>query len=437
MSDTIFALSSGQGRAGVAVVRLSGPAVRETFRSFGGRIPPERRATLLSLRDPDGGDLIDKGLCLYFQGPRSFTGEDMGEFQVHGGRAVLARLLDALTNSKGLRPAEAGEFTKRAFLAGKRDLVEVEALADVISAETRGQLKLAQRLASGGLSDRVGRWRKELVSTMSLVEAAIDFSDEADVTTDPSVDVAPRVRRVLGEIEEVLDDGGRGERLREGVTVAIAGPPNAGKSTLLNLLARREAAIVSPFAGTTRDVIEVHLDIGDVPVTLVDMAGLREGGDVIEAIGVTRAQERIAKSDLVLWLEPVTESGKAPPPSGANILRLNTKADLACASSTSDALSISAVTGAGLTELHDCLISHVRELAGMDESVLITRARQRTALRNCAEALEGLSSQNGAVAIELQAEHLRGALRALGRLVGSVDVEEVLGEIFASFCIGK
>ncbi len=442
MSDTIFAQSSGPGRAGVSVVRLSGSAVRPVFQRLCGKVPRERFATLVNVRHPQDGEVIDRGLCLLFVAPRSFTGEDMGEFQLHGGRAVVARLLDALAGIEGLRPAEPGEFTKRAFLNGKLDLVEVEGLGDVISAETGDQLKLAQRLARGGLSERVAGWRKELVSAMSLVEAAIDFSDEADVTTDVRAGVEARVRGVLAEIERVLADGGRGERLRDGVMVAIAGPPNAGKSTLLNLLARREAAIVSPLPGTTRDPIEVHLELGGVPVTLVDTAGLREGGDTIEAMGVARARERVRKSDLVLWLEPPTgEDGREPSEAG-NLLRVATKLDLAARRPPPDGVAISAVTGAGIDTLLCSLVSRVRELAGADESVLITRARQRAALRDCTIELSALISDRGAngegeLDIELQAEHLRGALSALGRLVGRVDVEEVLGMIFSTFCIGK
>ncbi|MBV8450605.1 MAG: tRNA uridine-5-carboxymethylaminomethyl(34) synthesis GTPase MnmE [Hyphomicrobiales bacterium] len=439
MSDTIFALSSGQGRAGVAVVRLSGEAVCDVFAQLCGKLPADRRATLLPLRDPDDGSLIDKGLCLYFAAPRSFTGEDMGELQVHGGRAVLARLLDVLSRIKGLRPAEAGDFTRRAFLNGKLDLVEVEALGDVIEADTQAQLKLAQRLATGSLSDRAGRWRKELVAAMSLLEAAIDFSDEADVMTDGSLGIRSQVMSVASEIEAVLDDRGRGERLRDGVTVAIAGPPNAGKSTLLNVLARRDAAIVSPLPGTTRDLIEVQLDLGGVPVTLVDMAGLREAADEIEAIGVARARERMARSDLVLWLEPaMCDQSQAVP--GQKVLRVATKVDLEAKRNDRE-IAISALTGEGLPELLERLVEEVRKLAGAEENILITRARQRIALRDCAEELRrvssGIADDGEEAAAELQAEHLRRALGALGRLVGSVDVEEVLDEIFASFCIGK
>ncbi|MBV8764946.1 MAG: tRNA uridine-5-carboxymethylaminomethyl(34) synthesis GTPase MnmE [Hyphomicrobiales bacterium] len=440
MSDTIYALSSAQRRAGVAVVRLSGPAVRDVFQTMCGKVPTARIATLMTVRHPIDGITIDKGLCLWFAAPRSFTGEDMGEFQLHGGPAVILRLLGAFSGVDGLRPAEPGEFTRRAFVNGKLDLVEVEALGDVISAETEGQLRLAQRLAGGALSNRVSCWRKALVSARSAVEAAIDFSDEGDVRTDVRSEVELPIRQVLRDIEAVLDDGGRGERLRDGLTVAIAGPPNAGKSTLLNLLARREAAIVSPFAGTTRDPVEVHLDLGGVPVTLVDTAGLRDGGDEVEAIGVARARERVAKSDLVLWLEPAMDLGEASAEAPPECLRVTTKLDLAPKSLTPPGLAISAVTGVGLPELMGLLVQRARELAGAQENVLIARARQRAALHACAEELKALlklaDGKKGA-ALEFQAEHLRRAMRELGRLIGQVDVEEVLGEIFAAFCIGK
>jgi tRNA modification GTPase len=437
MSDTIFALSSGQGKAGIAVVRMSGPAVRDVFRGLCGKLPPERVASLTTLRGPADGKVIDRGLGLFFAGPRSFTGEDMGEFHVHGGRAVVAKLLGLLEKMPGLRVGEPGEFTRRAFVNGKLDLVEVEALGDVISAETEEQLRLAQRLALGELSGRVESWRSELVSAMALVEALIDFSDEGDVGMEADRSVAGRVQAVLAGLEEILDDGGRGERLRDGVTVVIAGPPNAGKSTLLNLLAQREAAIVSPFAGTTRDPIEVHLDLGGVPVTLVDTAGLREVADVVEAMGVERARDRVAKADLVLWLEPVGEMGKEGTFAARDVLRVGTKLDLAGAGPDGHVVAISAVTGVGVEALLDRLTRRVGELAGAGESVLIMRARQREALSGCAAELRGFLEICRGEDPVLQAERLRLALRALGRLTGRVDVEEVLGEIFAGFCIGK
>jgi tRNA modification GTPase len=336
-----------------------------------------------------------------------------------------------------LRPAEAGEFTRRAFLNGKLDLVEVEALADVIAAETVGQLRLAQRVAEGELSRRIGSWRGELVWAMAMVEASIDFADEGDVEERSDLRLDERLEAVLASMERVIEDGGRGERLRDGVTVVIAGPPNAGKSTLLNALARREAAIVSPFAGTTRDPIEVHLDLAGVPVTLVDTAGLREAENDVEAIGVERARDRIAGGEVVLWLEAADERQERAPPRGTNVLRVATKIDLA-EGVIGDRLGVSALTGAGIAGLVEQLAKRVKVLAGEGEDVLITRARQRAALGDCASELRACLAVHAAGAeAELEGEHLRLALRALGRLTGQVDVEELLGEIFSQFCIGK
>jgi tRNA modification GTPase len=307
--DTIFALSSGRGPAAIAVVRVSGPRAGGALTALGVKTPEPRRAGLARIRDPQTNEIIDEGLALWFPGPRSETGEDIVELQLHGGRAVIAATLAALARIDGLRPAEAGEFTRRAFENGKLDLTAVEGLADLVSAETEGQRRQAFRQMKGALGDRAEHWRAQIIQALALVEARIDFSDEADVPEDlvsPALDIA----RVLeAEIAAALADGGRGERLREGLVVAIAGPPNAGKSTLLNRLARREAAIVSPYAGTTRDVIEVHLDLGGLPVTLLDTAGIRETDDPVELEGVRRARGRAAAADLVLWVIDASEEG--------------------------------------------------------------------------------------------------------------------------------
>jgi tRNA modification GTPase len=439
MGDTIFALSSGRGLAGIAVIRLSGPNVRQALRALCGEVPADRVAALRAIRRPGDGLMLDRGLCLFFARPRSFTGEDMGELHVHGGRAVVAGLLEALGRQVGLRPAEPGEFTKRAFVNGKLDLVEVEGLGDVIAAETEGQLRLAQRVAHGVLSERVERWQGELLAEIARVEALIDFADEADVAARAGRGGSTAAQAVLREIDAVLDDGGRGERLRDGVTVVIAGPPNAGKSTLLNVLVRREAAIVSPLAGTTRDPIEVQLDLRGIPVTLIDTAGLREAGEGVEAIGIARARERVARADLVLWLEAAGEpsQGTAGAPAAGKVLRLRTKLDLERERLAAGAPGVSAVTGEGVPELIERLAGEVEELAGAGENVLIGHARQRSALTECAFQLRGFVDMGDEGEAELRAEHLRLAMRALARLVGRVDVEEVLGEIFAGFCIGK
>src|SRR5271170_6026346 len=310
--STIFALSSGRPPAAIAVVRLSGPAARGALERLTGGLPEPRKAALARVRDPAGGEVIDEALALWFPAPRSETGENVAELQLHGGQAVIAGVLDALSMIEGCRTAEAGEFTRRAFENGRLDLTAVEGLADLIAAETQAQRRLAFRQLKGLIGDRAEAWRRRLIEALALVEARIDFSDEADVPEDligPAVYAAQQLR---DEISGVLADGRRGERLRDGLLVAIAGPPNAGKSTLLNRLARREAAIVSPYAGTTRDIIEVHLDLDGYPVTLLDTAGIRESAEPVEQEGVRRARERAASADLVLWVTDVSAGGPAP-----------------------------------------------------------------------------------------------------------------------------
>ncbi len=310
--DTIFALSSGRPPAAIAVIRISGPRAGPALAALGVKIPEPRKAGLARVRDPHSGEIIDEALALFFPGPNSETGEDTAELQLHGGRAVIAVTLEALGRVEGLRPAEAGEFTRRAFENGKLDLTAVEGLADLVAAETEGQRRQAFRQMKGALGGRAEAWRQKLIQALALIEARIDFSDEADV---PEELVAPALAiasDLHDEIVAALADDRRGERLREGLVVAIAGPPNAGKSTLLNRIARREAAIVSPHAGTTRDVIEVHLDLEGWPVTLLDTAGMRETGDPVEMEGVRRARARAAAADLVLWVvDASAENGEA------------------------------------------------------------------------------------------------------------------------------
>ncbi len=311
-SDTIFALSSGRPPAAIAVIRISGPHAGDALKALTGRIPEPRKAHLARLRDPQSGEIIDEALGLWFPAPHSETGEDTAELQLHGGRAVIAATVAALGRVEGLRPAEAGEFTRRAFENGKLDLTAVEGLADLVGAETEGQRRQAFRQMKGLLGNRAEDWRQRLIRALALVEARIDFSDEGDVPEDLVSPALAIVQELADEIEAALADGGRGERLREGLVVAIAGPPNAGKSTLLNRIARREAAIVSPYAGTTRDVIEVHLDLGGVPVTLLDTAGIRDTDDPVEREGVRRARDRAAAADLVLWVEDMSQAASRP-----------------------------------------------------------------------------------------------------------------------------
>ena len=313
---TIFALSSGRPPAAVAVVRICGPQAGRALEKLIGRVPPPRRAALARVRDPADGEIIDEALALWFPGPNSETGEDMAEIQVHGGQAVIAALLGALGRVEGCRIAEPGEFTRRAFINGRLDLTEVEGLADLIAAETPAQRRQAYRQLKGLIGDQAEAWRRQIIEALALVEARIDFSDEADVPEDlvgPALHAAQQLRNMIGAS---LADGGRGARLRDGVVVAIAGPPNAGKSTLLNRLARREAAIVSPYPGTTRDVIEVHLDLAGYPVTLLDTAGIRGSDDPVEQEGIRRATARAAAADLILW---VIDSQASERPIGENL----------------------------------------------------------------------------------------------------------------------
>src|SRR5437868_13751551 len=303
---TIFALSSGRPPAAIAVVRVSGPQARAALEALC-KLPEPRRAALRRLRDSSGA-VLDEALVLWFPGPATETGEDMAELHLHGGRAVVAAVRDALRKLPGLRPAEAGEFTRRAFTNGRLDLTAVEGLADLVFAETEAQRAQAMRQYQGLLGERAESWRQRLIGALALIEARIDFSDEADVPEDLIGPALHAARQLVGEIEQTLADEHRGERLREGLVVAIAGPPNAGKSSLLNRLARREAAIVSPYPGTTRDVIEVHLDLEGYPVTLLDTAGLRESDDPVEQEGVRRAQARAAAADLVLWVEDAAQA---------------------------------------------------------------------------------------------------------------------------------
>jgi tRNA modification GTPase len=451
--STIFALSSGRPPAAIAVVRVSGPRAGVALEKLIGRVPAPRKATLARVRDPASGDVIDEALALWFPAPRSETGEDVAELQLHGGQAVIAGVLDALASIEGCRPAEAGEFTRRAFENGRLDLTAVEGLADLIAAETAAQRRLAFRQLKGLIGDRAEAWRRRLIEALALVEAGIDFSDEADVPEDllgPALHAAQQLR---GEIAGVLADGRRGERLRDGLVVAIAGPPNAGKSTLLNRLARREAAIVSPYAGTTRDVIEVHLDLDGYPVTLLDTAGIRDSAEPVEQEGVRRARERAAAADLVLWVidGSAAESGANGRPerfAKTEVWLVRNKIDQsfesACASTSNRpnseskfTLTISALKGIGMDALTAALSAYAKTFFAATESAVITRARHRQALQKTVAALDRALAQDHSAGEELIAEELRAAATALGRLTGRVDVEDILDVIFRDFCIGK
>jgi tRNA modification GTPase len=417
------------------------------------RLPEPRRAALAMVRDPETNQPIDQALALWFPAPHSETGEDMAELQLHGGRAVIAATLAALARLPGLRPAEAGEFTRRAFENGRLDLTAVEGLADLIGAETEAQRRQAFRQLTGALGGQAESWRKRLIEALALVEAGIDFSDEADVPQDLVAPALQKAAVLRGEIATVLADAHRGERLREGLTVAIAGPPNAGKSTLFNYLARREAAIVSPYPGTTRDVLEIHLDLDGYPLTVLDTAGIRQASDPVEKEGVERAKARASAADLVLWIVDASEPAAAEVSPGAGSRNgtrwlVRNKADLIdsglerTGESGSDprfarTFLASARTGAGLDALVGALTRHTGEVLGEGEPALVTRQRHRHALQEAVDALDRALHPSLAGNEDLLAEELRLAATALGRLVGRVDVEDILDVIFRDFCIGK
>jgi len=449
--DTIFALSSGRPPAAIAVVRISGPRARVALEQLIGRVPQPRHASLARVRDPKTGAIIDQALALWFPAPNSETGEDMAELQVHGGRAVIAAVLAALAKVAGLRHAEAGEFTRRAFENGRMDLTAVEGLADLVAAETEAQRRQAYQHLKGLLGDRAETWRQRLIEALALVEAGIDFSDEDDVPKDM---MARSLELIRPWAEEISKAGtGQGERLREGLRVAIAGPPNAGKSTLFNRLARREAAIVSPFPGTTRDVLELHLDLGGYPVTVLDTAGIRETNDPVEREGVRRASEQAAGANLVLWvvdaaasecqtlrlpaINVASESAAWLVVNKMDLVAEETQRRIESRFDTKEVVNfVSSKTGAGVDELVNA-VAGFAERFFTPEPALVTRERQRAHLKETVLALQGAqrAAQDGRE--EIMAEQLRLATRALGKLLGRVDVEDVLDVIFRDFCIGK
>lgn len=441
--NTIFALSSGAGRAGVAVVRVSGPAASRTIEALSGRLPQPRSAAFRRLKTRDG-DILDEALVLWIPGPKSETGEDMVEFHVHGSRAVVAALYRELGAIDGCRLAEPGEFVRRAFTNGKLDLNGVEGLADLIDAETEGQRRQAIRQASGELDRLYRHWRSDLVDCMGLVEAAIDFSDEGDVAHSAVEDARARARVLLTAIDAHLALAHRGEIVREGFRVALVGAPNVGKSSLLNALAARDVAIVSDEPGTTRDVIEVRLDLGGLPVVIADTAGLRDGGGTVEREGMRRTLERAAAADLVLWVVDATSDEGRSPVAGEGFDRPSVtvvnKCDLrpgGSGRSVEGDLLVSALTGEGLDRLVAHIGARAAEAAGAGGGDLgPTNERQRLLLakarRHVASFIAG-----GIGAIELEAEALRCAAGALGRLTGRIDPEDVLGAVFGRFCIGK
>jgi tRNA modification GTPase len=426
-TDTIFALASGSARAAIAVMRVSGPASRPAVAALcGGKLPAPRHASLRRLRDA-GGAMLDQALVLWFPGPGTYTGEDCAELHLHGGRGVIDGVADALTEA-GLRAAEPGEFTRRAFLNGRMDLVEAEAVHDLITAETEAQRRQALRQLEGALGALYQDWADRLRGILAYQEALIDFPDE-DLPPEVEDQLLTTLRTVHAEIRTHLNDAGRGEKLREGLFFAITGAPNVGKSTLINSLAERDVAIVSDIPGTTRDALETRVVLGGVPVTLVDTAGLRETTDSIEAEGVRRARARALSADLTMT---VVEAG-SPIPENPGHLVIANKSDLGHPG-PDDALRISAKTGEGMDELRAQLARAAQQMTESSGAPPLTRARHRAALL---EADTLLDAAEQADLPELRGEDLRLAMRALGRITGHVGVEDILDTVFSRFCIGK
>jgi tRNA modification GTPase len=427
--DTIVALSSGALPSGVAVLRLSGPRAGELLAELAGTLPLPRQLTLATLAD--AGEVIDRGLVAWFPAPHSFTGEDCAELQVHGSRAVVRALLRRLTTRDGVRLAAAGEFTRRAFENGKLDLTEIEGLGDLIDADTEAQRRQAVARMGGDLSVRIEHWRATLIDLRAEIEARLDFSDDGDVAAEPPPALATAVAGLVAELRAALAGYSSGRLIREGLRIALAGPPNAGKSSLLNALAKSDLAIVSDEPGTTRDVREVALDLGGQLVILVDMAGLRDATSKAEAEGVRRALDEVAAADLVVWLvAPDVADGPLPPRTSSPVWRIGTKADLRPPVMAVD-LVVSAQSGAGLPALLSRLEAFAADAVA--KSGLLSHERDREAIDMAIRSLEGANLAE----LELAAEALRQATHVLSRLVGRIDAEQILDRLFSAFCIGK
>lgn len=436
LQDTIFALSSGRLPSGVAVVRISGPKVRFVLEMIIGAIPKPRYAAYKMFRIRNG-DSIDQGLTLFFPGPNSFTGEDCAEFHLHGGKAVVEKLLSELADFSGCRIAEAGEFTRRAFSNGKMDLTIAEGLADLIAAETEGQRRLAMQVASGAQRALYTEWRQKLLRARAFIEAELDFADESDVPGSVSEQVWQSLDQLRKDIEAHIASGKRASMLRDGLHVVIVGAPNAGKSSLLNFLAGREVAIISEEAGTTRDLLEVKLDLGGIPVYVTDTAGLRETDSSVEKIGVERARARMADADLVLLLEDMSDPiAVAWDETPIRLWKIGTKADLKEGSSDNWSYRISTKNGEGLDKLLADLQSFAEAQIGQIDDAVPTRQRHIGLLRSTVVEIDRALGGTH-LPLELRAENMRLASQYLGRITGDVDVEEILDVIFSQFCIGK
>ncbi len=429
MIDTIAALASGRPPAALAIIRISGPAAFAVVRSLAGRVPPPRRLSLCRLVDQ--GQLLDEALVAVFPGPASASGEDLAELHLHGGPAVVAGVLAAVTAHPGVRLAEPGEYTRRAFANGRMDLAQVEGLADLVSAETASQRDQALALAGGALGRLADAWRARCLDVLAEAEAGLDFAeDEADVAERLDEAARGQLTAMADELAGLIADSARAMRIRDGLTIAVTGPPNVGKSSLVNALSMRDVAIVTPVAGTTRDAIEVPIDLAGIAAVLIDTAGLRDTDDPVEAIGIARARARAATADLVISVASADAPGWPNDPG----LRLLNKCDLALPDVPTDVLAVSAATGSGLPALRDWLASWARNVVRPGEPALLAHARHRAAFAEAESAL-----RDAAVAPEpvLRAEALRGAAHAFGRIAGRIGVDDVLDRIFSRFCIGK
>ncbi|WP_187968951.1 tRNA uridine-5-carboxymethylaminomethyl(34) synthesis GTPase MnmE [Aquibium microcysteis] len=440
IQDTIFALSSGRLPAGIAVMRLSGPAAFSAAEALSGPLPPPRQMELRSIRKCSA-ELIDRGMVVAFPAPHSFTGEDSVEFHLHGGRAVVTALTQELCTFAHIRQAEAGEFSQRAFRNGKLDLTTAEALADLIDAETEAQRRFAIDNAGGRNAALYGDWREKLLVARALIEAELDFPDEDDVPGSVAAPVWHGIEAMAREIAVHLDGYHRGEIIRDGYRVAIVGAPNAGKSSLLNAIARRDVAIVSPEPGTTRDLVSVDLDLRGIKVTLTDTAGMRAEAGFVEQQGIERAREAASRSDLILLVEP--DPGlldvRGFLPEAVPVVRVHSKIDVHEGSDSRETradIAVSALTGEGLHDLIDLIGARAESAVGTRVDTVPFRERHVAELRAALFALQQFLDLDGGP-LEIAAEQLRGASDRLARIIGAIDVEDLLDVVFSRFCIGK
>lgn len=434
--DTIFALSSGRLPSGVAVLRISGPQTRFTVETICGKLPNPRKAVYCHFKDTLG-DVLDSGLVLFFEGPKSFTGEDCAEFHIHGGIAVVEKFLETLSEFKNCRLAEAGEFTRRAFANGKMDLTMAEGLADLISSETETQRRLAQQVASGVQRNLYMEWRQKIIQARAFIEAELDFADEGDVPGSVSDRVWREMESLAELIQKHIEDGKRGAMLRDGFHVVIIGAPNAGKSSLMNLLAARDVAIISDEAGTTRDLLEVKLNLNGVATYVTDTAGIRETEGIVEKIGIQRARDKATEADLILYIEDASDPVSVDTfEFNAEKWSIGNKIDLISTGVKNYNYAISTKNGEGINTLLQNLSATITERTKLQNDVAPTRRRHIDLLNNCKREIQTAYSNN-ALPLELRAENLRHASQYLGRITGDVDVEDILDVVFSQFCIGK